>query len=377
MHVWDLSGGNTEAFGTREPAWLLVYATVDQPVDDLAVALTRRYPSAAVFGTTSFQGVLTPEGFRRGAFVLAADRIDGVRATTATRASAANRARSDARAAADEIVKSLTTKPRALVLHATPGFEERILEGIDEAFEGKAPPVYGGSAADDDLTGKWRVFGNGRVEREGFVLAGFASDKPVHGSFVAGYTPGSKRGRVTAASGRRVRTIDGRPAAKVYDEWLGGALADVVASGGTVLSRTSLHPLGRAVDKIGAVPRYLLSHPHEIHADGSLSLFTDVAPGDELVLMVGSRGALVERTDQVATRAGRGAGAVRGGILVYCGGCVGAIGDDATTVARRFAERIGHAPYVGAATFGEQGCFTGEQPVNRHGNLMCDAVLFE
>jgi hypothetical protein len=377
VHVWDLSGGNTEAFGNREPAWILLYATVDQPAYDIALALTRRFPGAAVFGATSFQGVLTPEGFRRGAFALAADRVDGVRAASATRASSANRARSDARNAADEIVKALGTKPQALLLHATPGFEERILEGVDEAFEGKAPPLYGGSAADDDLSAKWRVVGNGKVEGEGFVLAGFVSDKPLHGSFVAGYTPGAKRGRVTAASGRRVRTIDGRPAAKVYSEWLGGELDDVVATGGTVLARTSLHPLGRAVDKIGAVPRYLLSHPHEIHADGSLSLFTDVAAGDELVLMVGSRGALVERTDQVAARAGRSAGALRGGILVYCGGCVGAIGDDASTVARRFHERIGHAPYIGAATFGEQGCFTGDKPMNRHGNLMCDAILFE
>jgi len=309
VHVWDLTGGNTEAFGSREPAWLLIYATVDQPVEDLAVALTKRFPNAAVFGATSFQGVLTPEAFRRGALVLASDRVDGVRAASATRASSANRGRSDARSAAEEIVKALGAKPQSLLLHATPGFEERVLEGIDEAFEGKPPPVYGGSAADDDLSGKWRVIGNGRVEREGFVLAGFTSDRPMHGSFVAGYTPGSKRGRVTASTGRRIRTIDGRPAAKVYSEWLDGALSDVVATGGSVLARTSLHPLGRVVDKIGAVPRYLLSHPHEIHADGSLSLFTEVAPGDELVLMVGSRGALVERTDQVAARAGRGAGA--------------------------------------------------------------------
>lgn len=377
MYVWDLSGGSTEAVGSREPAWLLIYATVDQPIDDIAATLTRRFPKAAVFGATSFQGVLTPDGFRRGAMVLAADRIDGVRAASATRTSSANRGRSDARSAAEEVERALGSKPQALLLHATPGFEERVLEGIDEAFEGRPPPVYGGSAADDDLSGKWRVIGNGRIENEGFVLVGFASDKPVHGSFVAGYTPGTKRGRVTASAGRRIRTIDGRPAARVYNEWLDGALDDVVGAGGSVLSRTSLHPLGRVVDKVGAVPRYLLSHPHEIHADGSLSLFTDVAPGDELVLMFGSRGALVERTDQAAARAGRDAGALRGGILIYCGGCVGAIGDDASTVARRFHERIGQAPYIGAATFGEQGCFTGAETMNRHGNLMCDAILFE
>jgi hypothetical protein len=31
---------------------------------------------------------------------------------------------------------------------------------------------------------------------------------------------------------------------------------------------------------------------------------------------------------------------------------------------------------VGVATFGEQGCFVGKRKANRHGNLMCSAVLF-
>jgi hypothetical protein len=35
------------------------------------------------------------------------------------------------------------------------------------------------------------------------------------------------------------------------------------------------------------------------------------------------------------------------------------------------------APFLGAATFGEHGSFPGPKPINRHGNLMCDAILFE
>ncbi len=95
------------------------------------------------------------------------------------------------------------------------------------------------------------------------------------------------------------------------------------------------------------------------------------------MLVVGSPAALVDRTDQVAARASRGAGVLSGSVLIYCAGCVGAIGDQAPAVARRFSDRIGRAPFVGAATFGEQGCFLGEKAINRHGNLMCDALLFE
>ncbi|NUP08138.1 MAG: hypothetical protein HOW73_18985 [Polyangiaceae bacterium] len=359
------------------PSWILVYATVDQRYGDAVQTIARRYPNVPIFGATSFQGVMHEGGFSRGVFALAGESGDGVRAAHVIKRAAGRKARNDAKAAALEIIERLGTRPDALLLHATPGFEERLLEGVTDAFDGKAPPLYGGSAADDDLSGNWRIFTESAVEEEGFLLVGFSSKKPVHGSFVAGYNPGTKRGKVTAAHDRVIRSIDGRPAARVYNEWLDGALDDVLEIGGNVLSRTSLHPLGHVVDRVGAVPRYLLSHPHAIGRDGSLSLFTDVHVGDEIVLMVGSADALVDRTDQVAARAARGAGPLRGGILVYCAGCVGTIGERATDVAQRFHDRIGRVPFLGIATFGEQGCYVGTPSQNRHGNLMCDAILFE
>ncbi|MFO0551160.1 MAG: FIST N-terminal domain-containing protein [Polyangiaceae bacterium] len=373
MFTLDLSEPVTASVSAD---WVLVYATVDQPLGPLLAQTRARWPRASVFGCTSFQGVFSQRGFHRGAFALGGGAADGLACAAVGRATNAAKAKSDARAAATEIQTRLGRTPHVLLLHATPGFEERVLEGISEAFGGAAPPLYGGSAADDDLSGKWSVFYNGVQEREGFVLAGFKSDNEVYGSFVAGYNPGVRRGKVTAAMGRRIRTIDGRPAAEVYDEWLGGALKSVLKAGGVVLAQTTLHPLGRLVDHIGAVPRYVLSHPHEVFPDGSMSLFTEFATGDEVVLMVGSSAALVDRTDQVATRASRGAKELRAGVLVYCAGCVGAIGGETAVVARRFYDRIGRAPFIGAATFGEQGCFQGTETLNRHGNLMCDAILF-
>ncbi len=284
----------------------------------------------------------------------------------------------DARSAASAIERALGRKPDALLLQATPGFEERILDGVSDAFDGDPPPVYGGSAADDAIAGEWRVFAGTRVEREGFVLVGFASDKPVTGAFVSGYTPTQNRARITRAHGRVVHELDGAPAARVYNRWIGGALDRELEVGGVVLGATTLHPLGRLVDKIGAVPRYLLSHPHEVRADGSLSFFTEMSVGDEVVLMLGTEASLVDRADQAVTRARRGGdGPLAGVILTYCGGCVAAIGDGTAKLADMFRTKIGAAPFVGAATFGEQGCFVGPKPVNRHGNLMCNAILFE
>jgi hypothetical protein len=354
--------------------WALVYATVDAPATHVSALASRiRGP---VFGCTSSAGVFTPRGFERGSFALIGEGSDP-RAEVVLRTCGPSQARRTAREAAQALSAQLGRTPDAMLLHATPGFEERLLEGIDEAFDGPAPPTFGGSAADDDLSGQWSVFDGRETSREGFVLAGFTSTMPMLGSFVAGYLPGRQRGVVTRASGRTVHQIDGRPAARVYDEWLGGALSDALENGRVVLADTTLHPVGRLIDKVGHVPRYLLSHPHEIRRDGSLTFFTEIAPGEEIALMVGSADSLLERTEQAASRAlGRSDAKPTGAILIYCGGCVMAIGDRAKEVGTLYHRAISGAPFIGAATFGEIGCFTGPTPVNRHGNLMCDTLLF-
>lgn len=361
----------------RAPAWILAYATIDVPLDARLRAIADRHPHVPVFGCTSFRGVFSPGGFTRGIHALVGEESDGVRAVSAFRVVGASRARTEARAAAAEIRAALG-RPGCILMHATPGFEERVIEGIAEAFDDDSPPIYGGSAADDDIRGEWKVFSSSGIASEGLLLVGFSSDRHIFGSFVSGYAPTKTRGVVTAARGRVVMTIDDKPAALVYNEWTHGSINEQVR-GGVVLGATTLSPLGRVIDKVGAVSRYLLSHPHEVLPDGSVSLFTEVKVGDELVLMLGSESALLERTNQVANRAlasGNPDEPVAGGILIYCGGCVGALGAKVPEVSMTFRRQLHDAPFIGAATFGEQGCFSGARAINRHGNLMCDAVMF-
>lgn len=356
--------------------WAVVFATVDAL--DLARELGARFGDAPVVGCSSSRGVFTPSGFERGAFALVGDAADAA-LQAAHRAVGASGARAAARQAAEEVRHRLGVAPSTLLLYATPGFEERLVEGIGDVFGGKPPPIYGGSAADDDLSGAWRVVAGTQLVGEGFVLAGLTAPEAPLGAFVSGYLPSKHRGVVTRARGRTVFEIDGEPAARVYSRWVAGALDSPVQHPRVVLAETTLHPLGREVDRIGHVPRYLLSHPHAIGRGGSLSLFTEIAEGDEVACMVGYESSLLERTEQVVLRARgqvRHAVTPTGGILVYCGGCVSAIGDRAAEVGRTYGSVIGGVPFVGAATWGEVGCFTGPTPVSRHGNLMCSTVLF-
>ena len=361
------------------PSWMLAYATVDVPLEQTLASIAQAQPGVPIFGCTSCLGVFTPVGFNRGMHVLGAASDDGINAVPVIRAIGAAGARAEARSAAREMMSVLDEAPSCILMHATPGFEERLLEGIDDAFKGSPPPVYGGSAADDAMQGDWRVFCGTTIISEGFLLVGFSSGRRVFGSFVSGYVPTHTRGVVTCASNRVVYTIDHEPAAEVYNRWTFGSIQEQLG-GGVVLHTTALRPLGRIVDKVGAMPRYLLSHPHQVLPDGALWFFCELKLGDELVMMLGSDSALLERSHQVVSRALAGGSPddrLAGGILVYCAGCVSVLGDKAPEAAVAFRGQLRDAPFIGASTFGEQGCFTGRNPANRHGNLMCDAVIFE
>lgn len=360
-----------------DPAWVLLYAVHDAPIDAIVAALGARHPGVPIFGATSFQGVFSPAGFGRGAVLLVGERKDEISAHVALREATGDNAADAASEACREIQETLRRRPAALLMHATPGFEERILEGVAREF-GTQVPVYGGSAADDSISGNWRVFSNERSARSGFVLVGIASSSPILGGFLGGFLPAGPTGTVTRARGRTIQTIDGRPAARVYNEWTQGAIAAELASGGNVLMKTNLLPLGRAVDERFGMPRRVLSHPHEVNAaDESLALFSDFAEGDRVALMTSLRDPLISRVRRAVQRAkGNSRNPSRGGLLVYCGGSLGVLLDQADRIAAEFREAAGDIPFIGIATFGEQGCFF-ERSESRHGNLMCSVLLFE
>jgi hypothetical protein len=125
------------------------------------------------------------------------------------------------------------------------------------------------------------------------------------------------------------------------------------------------------------MPRRVLSHPQEVVAESrALKLFTDLEEGAEVMLMTSTKEPLVQRARRVVQRArGTMATPPRAGLLIYCGGCLGMLLDQADRIGSEFGDEIGGAPFVGIATYGEQGTFF-NKAVSWHGNLMCSAVLF-
>ncbi len=364
------------------PSLLVAYVTSSHDPEQIVAAARSRAPGVPLHGATSCQGVIThqghfgAEGLGLGLLAIADPRgrygVGSAPLETDPR-SAGRQALLAALARAGRPGEA----PNLVWLSTAPGSEERVLDGMHEVF-GRNVPIIGGSAADDTISGTWRQFTDASVHREAVVATVMFPGSWLGYAYRSGYTPTTHSGRVTRAEGRTVFTIEGKPAAHVYDQWTDGVLGWEPGQKRAVLGTTILLPLGRVTDTVQGVPYFLLAHPHAANEDGSLAFLADMREGEELHLMRGSCEALLQRAGRVAEAAiqsADGAGrSISGALIVYCAGSMLAIRPDLEQVVEGLRSSLGARPFLGTFSFGEQGCF--RPGGNRHGNLMVSAVVF-
>ena len=276
--VAQLDAGVTQS-GLRPQ---FVYAFYDHEHDDRQIAglLARRFPGSAIVGGTSCSGVMTERGLGGPGSVglLLIDDPDGAYGSAATAlgddpAGAARRALEQALEAAD----SPGELPELIWIYQSPGHEEAVVEGL-RSVVGDRCPVIGGSSADQDVAGLWRQLGPDGPLTDALVVGVLFTSGGIGFGFQGGYEPtgstgivtelgyaAGDHGVVTEGEGRHILSIDGEPAAQVYNRWIGGALdADVLADGGTILADTTMSPLAVSAGHIDEVTHYRLVHPETV-----------------------------------------------------------------------------------------------------------------
>ena len=370
------------AQGLTAPDYLMIQSDTRHDLAVVRAAVQARWPDIHIHAATSCLGSMIETGTHLGAepglCMLAIADADGDFGT------ACGAIESTPRATAAALVRQalvdadrLGESPAMVWVSSSPGIEEDVIAGLQEVV-GTATPIVGGSAADNAIEGKWQVMAGGAPISNGLVVSVLFPSTRIGAAFHSGYAPTEQRGRITRCEGRRVFEIDGRPAADVYAAWTKGAVVRPAADSVNVLMATTLWPLGRYMDNIGGADIFILSHPETLSADGSMTLFTDVAEGEELVLMSGTTDSLLERPALVTDAACRigeiDKTQVAGMILVFCAGCMLTVKDRLDEVRRSLNDALPGVPFIAAFTFGEQGPALACH--NRHGNLMISAVTF-
>lgn len=379
------------------PNLLIIHCSVDYDIAAVIEVVRSLTPEVAIHGGTSCRGVMTQAGVASddgtGLAMLAIADAEGRFGV-----GAADIGCDPTLAAQTAIIQALADAdcpgevPAMVWLTAVPGHEEELLAGI-AAVLGEDVPVAGGSSADNQLDGSWRQFTADGVYNDAVVVTVLFPSTEVLFAFHSGYEPTDVKGLITKTGGyeatgnrgiatatdrRTLMEIDGRPAAEVYNQWTDGLVSDMLGKGGQILARATLRPLGRVAGYIGEVPYFQLAHPDAVTPDKGLTLFADIAAGNEIVLMRGTVDSLITRAGRVATSAMEThrtrSEEVAGALVVYCAGCMLSVQNRLTEVVDSIREALPGVPFLGTFTYGEQGCFLGGG--NRHGNLMISVLLF-
>lgn len=268
-------------------------------------------------------------------------------------------------------------KPQFVYITATPSQEEEILLGIEEVI-GNEVPIIGGSAGDETLKARWSNIANDKIHSSGIVLSVIFSDLKMGYAHEYGYLKSIKKGLATKAEGRILYEIDNRPAAEVYNEWAGGQFNKELKEGGMILAGATFYPLGKILRE---EEEYFPGHPGLINLpEKSLTMFTNIEIGDELVLLEGNWEWLINRAQKTARRA-----LLAGDIsheeglfafYTFCAGNLLGIPElERAKIAVLLGEEIGKIPYIGGFTLGEQIYFSSLG--NRHANLVNSLVIFK
>ena len=366
---------------SADPSLTLIYYTENYNPGELITALNQQ-PTTQLHGCSTCRAVMGTDGFHSNNGIAlgiwAAHDPEGAYGSALVSMNDAPRLAG--REAVEQALNNAQRTgevPDLIWLSATPGNEESVMLGIQDVV-GDDVPIIGGSAADNHITGQWSIIANNESTTDGVAVTVMFPSVEISYTFQSGYSPTSISGTVTKAAGRVVYEIDNRPAAEVYNEWSEGGIDKAINDGGRVLAETSLHPLGRKVTSVGKVDYYKLSHPSAVTLDRALTLFSEVSEGDQLVLMSGSRSSLISRAGRVASSVLNvdelQAADINGALVVFCAGCMLTIQTDMDEVASSINQVLEGKPFLGAFTFGEQGCFV--EGGNIHGNLMISMVVF-
>lgn len=350
-----------------------LYTSVDCDVEKVLEGAKSELGTAPIIGCTSSAGIITQDGFisSENGFtgILALGDPDlqvGVASSPRN-----NNPRETGKKVAIEAMKNAgkTEKPKYFYMVASPAEEEEYIKGIQEIIG--MVPVFGGSAADNTVEGKWSIYTNDKVFSDGVAVAFFYTDKEIENVFTGEYHETTNSGIITEIKGKRTLvSIDGEPAVKKYAEWTGKKLKDLDRD--NLLVETITAPLG-VKDRLGDL--VAIRHPMFANKDNSMNIGANLAVNTAVIQMEASVDELINSTGKTMKAVNKKMSTEPGAyLLVHCGGRRLGIGDRIDEVAKQLKEESKGVPFLTVFTFGEYG--VEDNGGNTTGGLMLSFTAF-
>ena len=350
-----------------------LYTSVDCDVKEVLRGAKSELGTAPIIGCTSSAGIITPDGFISGDHgftgILALgdpDLVVGV-AGSAKKGSARETGRKLAKEAMKNAGKDCA--PAYFYMVASPAEEEDYIKGIEDVV-GRVP-VFGGSAADNTVEGKWSIYTGNDVFSDGAAIAFFYTDKEMENVFTGAYNETTNSGVITKIEGKRTLVeIDGKPALDKYSEWTGAKMKDLEAN--NLLVTTITKPLG-VKDRLGDL--IAIRHPMYGNKDKSMNIGANLAVNTAVIQMEATVDELINSTGNTMKELNNDMhGEVGAYLLVHCGGRRLGIGDRIDEVSKQLKEQAHGKPFIAVFTFGEYG--VKDHGANTTGGLMLSFTAF-
>ena len=319
-----------------------LYTSVDCDVKKVLDGAKSELGTAPIIGCTSSAGLIVPDGFISGEKGFTGILAIGDPETTVGVASSER--------GKDPRETGRTDAPAYFYMVASPAEEEFYIKGIQDVIG--MVPVFGGSAADNTVEGKWSIYTNDKVFADGVAVAFFYTDKEMKNAFTGAYNETTNSGIITKVNGNRtLAEIDGVPALKKYASWTGAKAKDLKEN--NLLVTTITKPLG-VKDRLGDL--VAIRHPMYGNEDGSMNIGANLAVNTAIIQMEASVDELIDSTGKTMKELNKEMeNDVGAYLLIHCGGRRLGIGDRIDEVAKQLKKEAKGVPFIAVFTFGEYG----------------------
>lgn len=334
----------------------------------------REVTSSPIIGCTSNQGIIVPDGY-----ITSENGFAGMLSLNdqnLTVGVAIHEAGKDARAIGRKVAiaavedAGTTRAPAYFYMVASPKEEEEYLMGIQDVI-GRVP-VFGGSAADDNVEGNWKIICNDKVIDDGVAVAFIYTDNEILTSFTGAYRETGNMGLVTGVKDNRTLvTIDGISALKKYAHWINSSPSSLI--GKDLLMTSVTKPLG-VKDPLGSLT--VIRHPMfgdnmgtKSTADDTIRLGNKIVEGTAIIQLEATTDELVNSTgDTLRDLRKKMYSEPAAYVLIHCGGRKLEIGDRIDEVHKQLVREAKGVPFITAFTFGEYG-------YEEHSSNICGGLM--
>ena len=360
----------------KDAKLVFAYMSCDYKIKDVIKGIKEVY-SCPVIGNTSFTGVIMPEGYVGGdepfvGIMVLSDPSMVVGVGFADRK--AYQSARDAGEAATKAARVMTKmpyndEPDLMYMAASPTEEEFFLKGANRVV-GRVP-LFGGSAADNTISGNWSLYLDNKVTGEGVAVALIYMKNGFVNEFTGAYRETKDMGIITKVEGtRQLVSIDGVPAVKKYAQWRGRKPSEFM--GAKLLSETITSPLG-VKDRLGDL--IAIRHPMNGNDDYSMNIGANLAEGTTVIRMEATVDELISSVGKTLKKLNASCKKpVVAYHLVHCGGRRAGIDNRINEVYKEIKKNVNGVPFIMEFTFGEYGYV--EDGNNTTGGLMLSFTAF-